>query len=122
MSKLDDAIALKYAALTVAQKRGEPLIRYRLLYFASVEFDIGLRTPFEFEPIIISEYDKYIKYKLIQKTILPYGISIWHTAPNGNTAKVFNIEWDEQGSIKIIYFKRGDWEESMLGLPTRLGL
>jgi hypothetical protein len=29
--------------------------------------------------------------------------------------KVLNIEWDDDGYVEVVSYKRGDWEASLLG-------
>ncbi len=33
----------------------------------------------------------------------------------GQDGEVLNVHWNEEGEIEIISFKRGDWEEEILG-------
>jgi len=43
------------------------------------------------------------------KPHLGFGLDIW-----GAQGKVLNVEWNDQGEILIVSFKRGDWEEEIL--------
>jgi hypothetical protein len=38
----------------------------------------------------------------------PSGLSIW-----SGGKKVLNIEWDVDGKIEVVSFKRGDWERKL---------
>jgi hypothetical protein len=42
---------------------------------------------------------------------LPYGLDIWHGAV---AAKVLRILWAEDGTIEVVTFVRGQWEEEAL--------
>lgn len=42
---------------------------------------------------------------------LKSGIDIWKSWGR----KVFNMRWDDQGNFKIHAFKRGEWEEKIIG-------
>ncbi len=70
-----------------------------------------LRTPFQKIPKVSVENRK----KALQHGLAPegpnlsYGLDIWTTE-----GKVFNIEWGDAGKTKIVNFKRGAWEETVL--------
>jgi hypothetical protein len=38
---------------------------------------------------------------------MPYGLDIWAHQ------KVMNLEWDDDGSVELITFKRGEWEAQL---------
>lgn len=42
---------------------------------------------------------------------LPYGLDVWHGAM---AAKVLRILWAEDGTIEVVTFVRGPWEEQAL--------
>lgn len=44
---------------------------------------------------------------------LPYGLDVWHGA---EPAKVLCILWAEDGTIEVVNFIRGPWEEEALAL------
>ena len=44
--------------------------------------------------------------------LLTYGLDVW--TPK---AKVLNINWDDDGRIVLITFKRGEWEARLLSAP-----
>ena len=44
---------------------------------------------------------------------LPYGLDIWHGA---DRVKVLRILWAEDGTIEVVSFVRGPWEEAALVL------
>ena len=44
---------------------------------------------------------------------LPYGLDIWHGA---DRVKVLRILWAEDGTIEVVSFVRGLWEEAALVL------
>jgi hypothetical protein len=42
---------------------------------------------------------------------LPYGLDIWE-----GTARVFRIQWSDDGTVDVASFVRGQWEDEVLGL------
>jgi hypothetical protein len=70
---------------------------------------IGYRTPFQRLPVVRDKL-KFIAAKIgaPPPQSLPYGLDLW--APK----KVLNVEWDDQGNVALIGFRRGEWEEELI--------
>jgi hypothetical protein len=45
---------------------------------------------------------------LFGKENLPYGLDIWFAHK-----KVLNVEWNDEGLIKIISYRPGEWEDQL---------
>ena len=81
---------------------------------------MSLTTPFQkfhMEPPKIPDrfkgnLDRYaVAVRMSQsKRHLGFGLDVW-----GKVGKVLNVHWNEYGQIEIVSFKRGDWEEEILG-------
>jgi hypothetical protein len=46
---------------------------------------------------------------------MPYELSLWAGS------KVLLMEWEQGGEVRIVTFKRGDWEERLLALHPGIG-
>jgi hypothetical protein len=46
------------------------------------------------------------------KPALPWCLEVWH----GHT--VLNLQWDDDGTVEVISFTRGPWEDDALALQT----
>jgi hypothetical protein len=111
--KVVRAIQLRDAALVMLQQHGiwEKTNIGKGLSVALVgAISVAYRTPFQRLP----EPSDYLKYCAAQLGVhapknLPYGLDIW--APK----KVLNIEWDDKGNVELVSFRRGDWENTLLG-------
>lgn len=79
------------------------------------DLDMLHRTPFQRLPPT-RESLKYTRALLRQRGYADssnsdYGLDIWKA-----NRKVFNFEWSvDDRQLKIVAFKRGDWEETLLG-------
>ena len=81
---------------------------------------MSLTTPFQkfhMEPPKIPDrfkgnLDRYaVAVRMSQsKRHLGFGLDVW-----GKVGKVLNVHWNEYGQIEIVSFKRGDWEDEILG-------
>lgn len=47
---------------------------------------------------------------------LPYGLDVWHDG-----AKVLSVLWADDGTVSVVAFVRGAWEESALALQAGEG-
>ena len=71
-------------------------------------FTILYRTPFQKLPVLslkMRELEVMTGRKLKPAD---YGLDIWYGR------KVMNIEWDEDQPVRVVSFRRGDWEEEFL--------
>lgn len=68
-----------------------------------------LRTPFNRLPPLTEDM-KYNSALFGRRPhTLPYGLDIW--AEGG---KVFFVEWNDEGEIDLVSFKRGEWEKTLI--------
>jgi len=67
---------------------------------------ISYRTPFQPLPPR-SQFTRY-QIALLGKENLPYGLDIWFAHK-----KVLNVEWNDEGLIKIISYRPGEWEDRL---------
>ncbi len=65
---------------------------------------IKLRTPFQLLPPM-SQLMRYQCALLGGEENLSYGIDIWFARK-----KVFNVEWNDKGSMQILSYRPGEWE------------
>ena len=89
--RLARAIALRDAALKILRERGE------------VEVGSYSRTT--------ARVDNY-EFASWSPRHGQHGVDIW--APN----KVLNLMWEDDGSVEIVSFRRGTWEETILNLAS----
>jgi hypothetical protein len=47
---------------------------------------------------------------------LPYGLDVWH---GPEPAKVLRVLWADDGSVEVVTFIRGSWEQEVLGLRVQ---
>ena len=108
--KQRDAIRLRDAALKKLRADGVFTKVTRLGFCLSWKgegLSLSLRTPFQKLPPV-SEHPKYVAAMMGSNIEnLPYGLDIWDI---GGSRKVLNIEWDQQGAIQLVSFRRGAWE------------
>lgn len=71
-----------------------------------------LRTPFGKLPTLPCDPAMAALMPKSKKN-LPYGLDIWDTA-----GKVLNIEWDRDGTVRLIKFRRGVWQNLLEELAT----
>ncbi|RUO97677.1 hypothetical protein [Hyphomicrobium sp.] len=123
MTRTEQAIRLRDAALQLLGAAGSWAdIRdadggtVRHLEFKNATISVSYRTPFQKVCSEPSQYDKYMAALLgiDVKANLPYGLNIWVGK------KVLNIEWDSQGHIELVSFKRGPWEQDLTALGETL--
>jgi len=114
--KLKKAIEVKRHALSLVNEYGKfedmpnasPHLNWR-----GDKLDILLRTPFQKTPEPPPLYHAHVG-RLPNN--LPYGLDIWVSGGS----KVFNIEWSDDGSVKLVSFKRGDWENELFEIAECL--
>ncbi len=73
------------------------------------------RTPFQKLPPV-PEQLKYMA-ALFGKQLdnLSYGLDIWEMEYVG---KVLNIEWNAEGDVQLVSFRRGAWESKVLAFRS----
>jgi hypothetical protein len=112
VSRLDTAISIRDAALKKVKKKSqfEDTNVGPLLVWRGGELEISHHTPFLNFPDPDEEFFRqYYAAGVGPKSNLPYGIDIWDTK-----GKVLNIEWDHDNNVKLVSFKRGNWEQKVL--------
>lgn len=111
-TRLEKAIELRDAALTVIQTKGS---REVLLT------PDGRVSPLEIAPghIIYASFDGPDMHGILSFQGELMGIDIWAVL-NGKRTKVFNVTWDKKGgAVDLRAFKRGDWEQELLAMAGR---
>jgi len=118
-SRLQEALQLRDAALAALKARGEMSAVYgvpgRVLTADLGDLSILHSTPFQ--KLHLPTPDLAFKAALFEQETgkkatlnLPYGLDIWSAG-----RKVFNLEWsDDDHEVKLVTFKRGAWEASLL--------
>ena len=117
--RLQAALQLHDAALAALKARGEMSaidgVSGRVLTADLGELSILHTTPFQ--KLHLLTPDLALKAALFEMETgkkatlnLPYGLDIWSAG-----RKVFNLEWsDGDHQVKLVTFKRGAWEASLL--------
>jgi len=118
--RLEAALALRDAALKKFQEEGQfqeiknfgPVLVWPETFPSKTSLHMMLRTPFQKIPDPSPEVRKkaFLAGLSLKGKNLSYGLDI-HTSE----AKVLNIEWDGQGKVGLVSFKRGLWEDTVLG-------
>ena len=121
-SRAEKARRLRDAALRYVRTHGKPGTSDGRVKVSFLEAKVGdytmlLTTPFSGIPEP-SEEMKYLASRLNQEDRVqnapPWGLDIWARRPRG---KVLNVGWQkEEGPLAITSFRRGDWEDELLGL------
>ncbi len=108
--------ALREVALRLLDREGtwEPVRNadMNFLIAKSGEFQVLHRTPFQKLPEAPERVRYYAAVLGTDYRNLPYGLDIYQGA------KVLNIEWCDRDEIRIVSFRRGDWEDKFLKLAT----
>ena len=117
--RLEAALAIRDAAFQKIQSEGifeeiknfGPTLVWPKKAPHTVSLHMMLRTPFQKPPkASVESRKKAFQHGLSLKGLnLPYGLDIWTSE-----GKVLNIEWEEGGKTKIVSFKRGAWEDTVL--------
>jgi hypothetical protein len=113
MTKTEDALMIRDLARRVLGAKGQwqSVGKSNFLTVQETGLRILLRTPFQKFP----QPDERMKFLVAArdyKLNMPYGLDIW--AP----LKVLNLEWDDDGSVEVITFKRGEWEAQLATLAA----
>ena len=77
-------------------------------------FTCTLRGPFTAWPVEAppaASYEQAISRQRA-KPALPWRLDVWH----GHT--VLNLQWGDDGTVEVISFTRGPWEDAALALQT----
>lgn len=110
------AIEVRNAALWILKRFGEfQEIQgsYPHLRWSEGNLIISHRTPFQ---RMIRAGGSYEAALAGQSPLnLRYGLDIWDRA----VGKVLNVEWDDDGKVELVSFRRGDWEAQILSIPAR---
>ncbi len=72
---------------------------------------LALRTPFQRMPKE-TERAKYMRALDGGRVSLPYGLEVW--APK----RVLDIEWDDAGSVALIGYDPGEWEQAIKAVTS----
>ena len=109
--KWEQAVLLRDISIVLVQKYGifEKSNIGNMLTWSSDKFIISYRTPFNKIPPVPDEVSYQAAILGESALNLPYGINVW-TKPKG---KVLNLEWNDEGKIFFISFKRGEWEQDL---------
>ena len=120
VSRLDQAIAVRDAALTLLRADGHYDIHgdgVRCLYWKNDSLYLLHRTPFQRMPPMEGEFvRKAIMCGMALPKMLGYGLDVWET-PGG---KRFNFEWDDKGNYHLASFKPGAWRDEIYRLASSL--
>lgn len=108
-------LELREAALAIVKNRGawEDVSGMKFLGATIGSISIGHRGRFQRLPQISSQV-KYLAalHGLPVRMNLPYGLDIWMTGEG----KVLNLEWDDAGAFELVSYRRGIWEDELLGV------
>jgi hypothetical protein len=104
LTKKDRAIKLRDKALKVVRSKGQlsPLLTGKTVVFKTLTYHSGYlqihyRAPFE---------------PIHDRAIMPYGLDVYWPK------KVLNIEWDDAGEVRVVGFRRGEWEGKLAALAA----
>jgi hypothetical protein len=77
-------------------------------------FTCTVRSPFKARPAEVPPDASYERAASRQraKSALPWCLEVWH----GHT--VLNLQWRDDGTVEVISFTRGPWEDAALALQT----
>ncbi len=114
MSKrLNDAVAIRDSALLVLKFEGLPVADVPG-HQLTLKFDgitISYRTPPIELPKSVREMMAMVARDGQQFVYLGYGLDIWDEQYGG---KVLNLEWNNEGYVDLVSFRRGPWEDKIL--------
>jgi len=110
MSRITEAIAIRDRVVPFVQSNGivENVGSGVSVVIATIgELRFSLRTPFTRLPLFCPA--SYTDAIVLQRTRvnLPYGLDIWCGK------KVFSLQWDHDGTIDLMSFRRGPWEQKI---------
>ena len=71
----------------------------------------GPFTPWPAEAPPVTSYEQAISRQRA-KPALPWCLEVWH----GHT--VLNLQWEDDGTVEVISFTRGPWEDDALALQA----
>jgi len=113
--RLEAAIAIRDHILKLMDTEGRWTSGsgIKIRYWARDGFDAFLNTPFNPAPHAKPDtrsYPSYAHAVIAQRTKRPmsYELSLWYGR------KVLSIEWQATGEARLISFRRGDWERTLL--------
>lgn len=118
-NRIKRALQIRHAALEVIRAQGT-MSEVQGLPGRSAEANLGTlqmgyRTPFQRLPASSASV-KYARALIAQRghkvsRNLDYGLDVWNAG-----RKVLNLEWSlDDREVQIVSFKRGPWEEILLG-------
>ena len=104
-ARKDRALKLRDKALKLVQSKGKlsPLLTGKRVLFKTLTYQSGYlqihyRSPFEPLPD--------------DAEIAPYGLDVYWPK------KVLVIEWNDAGEVRIVEFRRGEWEGKLIALAS----
>ncbi len=114
-TRLQRAIEIRDTVIPVLRSSGQSV--GGMLIGGIEGFGIWHRTPFSRH----SRPSRDLQHRLSisgdrNLTTLPNGLDIWN-----DTGKVFNLEWDHGGRFKLVTFRGGDWEKSLIAAVQLTG-
>lgn len=96
----DDALKLRDLALAVILSNAEIVSGISQVSASGIR--IALRSPRS-------------GMHLDDPQLLPWGLDIWASQIRG---KALHIEWDNNGTSRILLFRRGAWEQTLIALAS----
>lgn len=102
---------LRDAAMRVVRSKGIWDLRSEppFLCFESSELRLNYRGPQEFFGLPDISYNDLLSKRFPNSR--RFGLDVY-----GTGHKTMNLEWDDDGEVEIVSFKRGAWEEVLLSL------
>ena len=116
MNSDDRAVAIRDHILPILRQRGAVLVQRDRVRLTELRMGVWVFrhwTPFNElgqEEASSPGYRHALERQRAKQT-LPYGLDIWHGA---EAEKVLRILWAEDGTIEVISFVRGPWEDEAL--------
>ncbi len=105
LTNRERAIRLRDTALKVVQSKGRlsPLLTGKKIVFKTMIYESGY-----------AEIRYYTPYGPVAEAtgVMPYALDVFWPK------KVLVIEWNDAGDVRIVGFRRGDWEKKLLALTA----
>jgi hypothetical protein len=118
MRRVDRARVIRDYILEKDNQYGswETAAGYRTRVIRTDRWEASLNSPFNPFPHEAPTGLDFQKAMILQNTKapLPYLLDLWIPG----IGKVLSMEWDDQ-ELRLISMKRGDWESTLFGLPSR---
>lgn len=114
------AFALRNLALELLRRDGnwEDVEGYpgKVRSFESGRLFMLHRTPFQPVPVSSEATMAGVTPQMQRDVAREYGLDIWQ-----DNKKVLSLIWNEGGSLGIVVFKEGQWEEELAGMARLAG-